>query len=345
MKPLYPTRDVSAKSADIRLKATRYDTSFFLKILDVFFKGAATLHVPRGQPWPGSVADVAQALPGVRTGGESGQYLYGTVISMWNMLLSLWRYRHFVFSSIRSELNSRFARSKVGGLWMIIQPLSQVIIYALVFSNVLGARLPHASGRYAYAVHVMIGLAVWNLFEEIVYKCLRLFLDQADLIKKMSFPRIALPAIVVGSCLLNNFFLLTAIFGILLLLGYHLGLQCLWLFFLVIALTAFALGCGLIVGIFNVFFRDLNHTVPIVLQIWFWFTPIVYSSDIIPKEYHRYLALNPMATVVESYRAAIISNTMPDILGVLLTFGIAIVLLLIGLFLFRRASAEMVDFL
>src|SRR5690606_35077483 len=120
------------------------------------------------------------------------------------MLQSLWRYRHFVLSSIRNELVTRFARSKLGGLWMVISPLAQVAIYALILSNLLAARLPGIENKYAYAIYLMAGLLAWTLFSDIITRCLTLFVDQGNLLKKMSFPRITLPAIAVGSSLLNN---------------------------------------------------------------------------------------------------------------------------------------------
>ncbi len=104
---------------------------------------------------------------------------------MLNMLSSLWKYRYFIFSSIRNELISRFVRSKVGSLWVIINPLSQVLIYALILSNVLAAKLPGIESQYAYAVYLMAGLLVWTLFNEIVSRCLNLFIEQGNLMKKL----------------------------------------------------------------------------------------------------------------------------------------------------------------
>ena len=118
---------------------------------------------------------------------------------MLELFKSLWDYRGFVFSSIRNEFSARFARSRLGGLWMIINPLAQVAIYALVLSNVLAAKLPGIDNKYAYALYLMAGMLAWSLFSEIISRCLTLFIDQGNLMKKMRFPRITLPVIVVGS--------------------------------------------------------------------------------------------------------------------------------------------------
>jgi len=264
---------------------------------------------------------------------------------MRGMLHALWRYRHFVWSSIRNELVSRFARSKLGGLWMLINPLAQVAIYALILSNVLAAKLPGIDSQYAYAIYLMAGLLAWTLFSEIVGRSLTLFIEQGNLMKKMNFPRITLPTIVVGSSLVNNVLLLMAMLGIFLLLGHHFTPAMLWLFPLTVTVAAFAVGVGLTLGVMNVFLRDIGQVVPIVLQVWFWFTPIVYPATIIPERYRPWLELNPVYPLVDAYHQVLVYGTTPELEGVVLIGGVALGLLLTGLFLFRRAAEEMVDVL
>lgn len=258
---------------------------------------------------------------------------------------NLWQYRHFVLSSIRNEMKSRFVRSKLGGLWMIINPLSQVLIYALIFSNVLAAKLPDADNKYSYAFYLLAGQLAWMLFSEVINRCLNIFIEQGNLMKKMIFPRITLPAIVVGSSLLNNFFLLIAVMGIFAVFGQQFSLTMLWVIPLTFSVVILAMGIGLILGILNVFLRDIGQVVPIILQIWFWFTPIVYPEKIIPESYRYLMEYNPMYCIVSSYHQVLVYNKAPHIESVAIVTGIAISLVLLSLFLFRRASAEMVDVL
>jgi len=262
------------------------------------------------------------------------------------MFRSLWHYRHFVLSSIRNELISRFARSKLGGLWMIINPLSQVAIYALILSNVLAAKLPGVSNQYAYAIYLMAGLLAWTLFSEIIGRCLNLFIEQGNLMKKMSFPRITLPAIVVGSNLLNNSLLFIAMLGIFAMLGHQFSVAMFWLIPLTLIVVVFALGIGLMLGVMNVFLRDIGQLIPIIMQMLFWLTPIVYPVSIIPESYQHLLNLNPMYPITNAYQQILVYGAAPTFDGGLATTTIiALVLILLSLFLFRRASAEMVDVL
>lgn len=261
------------------------------------------------------------------------------------MLRDLYLYRGFIVQSVRNELISRFSRSKLGGLWAILNPLSQVLIYALILSNVLRAKLPGIDSQYAYAIYLMAGLLGWTLFNEIVSRCLNIFIEYGNLIKKMSFPRVTLPAIAIGSCVINNLFLFISMLGIFALLGHQFNMAMLWLVPLTLVVIVFSLGIGLILGVMNVFLRDIGQVIPIILQMLFWFTPIVYPVTIIPEAYRHWLNLNPMYPISDAYQQILVYGNSPQWGGVLIILAIGIILSIVGLFMFRRSSAEMVDVL
>lgn len=262
---------------------------------------------------------------------------------MLGLFRSLWSYRSFVASSIKNEFLARFARSRLGGLWMIVHPLAQVAIYALILSNVLAAKLPGIDNKYAYALYLMAGMLAWNLFSEIVSRCLTLFIDQGNLMKKMRFPRITLPMIVVGSSLLNNALLLMAVLIVFMLLGQFPTMQMLWLIPLSAMVVALGVGVGLVLGILNVFVRDIGQIVPIILQVLFWFTPVVYPINIIPDEYKGLITFNPMYQIVSAYHDILVYSRSPQLEQIVIIAVCSIGLMLLGLFMFRRAAPEMVD--
>ena len=109
------------------------------------------------------------------------------------MLRAAWLYRFFIVTSIKTELRTRFVRSRLGGFWMILNPLAQVFLFAFVLSAVMSAKLPGINNRYAYAIYLMAGTLGWSLFVEIVNKCVMVFVDNANILKKLVFPKIALP--------------------------------------------------------------------------------------------------------------------------------------------------------
>jgi len=262
---------------------------------------------------------------------------------MLGMLLGAWRYRYFILSSIKTELRVKFIRSRLGALWMILNPLAQVVIFAFVLSAVLSAKLPGISNRYAYAIYLMAGILGWSLFLEIVNRCLTLFIDNSNILKKLMFPRIALPLIVSGSALVNNALLLLAILMIFGILGHLPDGALIWLPMLMVINVALALGFGLALGVLNVFVRDIGQIVPVVMQFIFWFTPIVYMVDIIPKQYQGWLILNPLIPIITGYQNALLYNRAPDWASLGIVVLVAASLLAFALVLFRKASPEMVD--
>ncbi|WP_448683368.1 ABC transporter permease [Pseudomonas nicosulfuronedens] len=262
---------------------------------------------------------------------------------MFGMLHSLWEYRNFVISSIRNGFVERFARSRLGGLWMVIHPLAQVAIYALILSNVLAAKMAGIQHNFGYALYLMAGITAWSLFSEIIGRCLTLFIEQGNLMKKMRFPRITLPVILAGSSLLNNVLLIASILIVFALMGQNLNLHVFWLIPITLVVVALSTGIGLVLGVINVFVRDVGQIVPIILQAWFWFTPIVYPASIVPEQFRGIMEYNPMYPIVTAYQDILVYGKSPDLEQAAITAAVALLLMLLGLFMFRRAAPEMVD--
>jgi len=264
---------------------------------------------------------------------------------MRDMLRAIISYRFFILSSVKNDLKIRFLRSKLGTLWMIIHPLMQVLIFALILSEVLSAKLPGIDNKYAYALYLMAGTLGWSLFTETITKCVGLFIDNAYLMKKMAFPRICLPLITLGTMLVQNMLLLLAILIVFAALGHFPGVQILWVPVLTLLTLFLSLSLGTLLGVLNVFVRDIGQVIPVVLQALFWLTPIVYNLQILPPAAQAWFRLNPLYPLITSYQNVMVYNEPPlwgDLVGLIVgTF----VLGMIALVVFRRASAEMVDVL
>ena len=263
---------------------------------------------------------------------------------MLGMLLGAWRYRFFILSSIKTELRVKFIRSRLGGLWLILNPLcAGTHIRLCAFRDLVLKAAGYRQPICATLSTLMAGILGWSLFIEIVNRCLTLFIDNGNILKKLVFPKIALPLIVTGSASVNNallFFAILLIFGV---LGHVPGSALIWLPVLMVINIALALGLGLAFGVLNVFMRDIGQIVPVVLQFLFWFTPIVYTVDIIPKEYRDWLILNPLVPIITGYQSALLYNRAPDWAGLGVVALEAVGLLASALVLFRKASPEMVD--
>lgn len=264
---------------------------------------------------------------------------------MREMLLAIWSYRHFIFSSIKNDLRSRFARSKLGALWMILQPLAQVAIYSLVLSRIMVAKLPGIDSPYAYSIYLLAGMQAWSLFSEIVTRSLTVFVENGGMLKKIVFPRVCLPIITLGSALVNNILLFLVMMVVFALLGHFPVEALLWMPLLMFVTAAFSLGLGLLMGVLNVFVRDVAQFMMVVLQLWFWLTPVVYMSSIIPARLHAVMQFNPMYWLVAAYQQTLVFRHSPDVAGLVGVTIVAFVLLGCSLMLFRKAAPDMVDVL
>lgn len=262
---------------------------------------------------------------------------------MKEMLYAAWRYRLFILSSIRNDFVVRFSRSKLGGLWVIIHPLMQVFIFALVLSEILAAKLPGIENKHAYALYLMAGMLGWSLFSDTVSRCLTLFIDNGNLMKKMAFPRICLPLITAGSVVVNNVLLFAAILVVFAILGHFPDTAVFWVPLLMILTLALGLGIGLILGVVNVFMRDVGQVTPVLLQILFWLTPIVYTLTTLPQDFRDWFSINPIYPLVASFQNALVFGQAPQWEHMSSLVIIAGATLVLALFMFRKAAAEMVD--
>jgi lipopolysaccharide transport system permease protein len=253
-----------------------------------------------------------------------------------------WRYRGFIVSSVVNDFRSRVARSRLGTAWIVLQPLAQVLIFATILSSVLAARLEGVDNKFAYSVYLMSGILCWSLFAEIVQRCLTVFIDNASLLRKMQFPRITLPLIAIGSALVSNLALLAVMLVIFPILGFYPSAAWAWLPVLIALTVALATGLGLLLGTLNVFARDIGQVMAVVLQFWFWVTPIVYPVAIVPEAFRATLTINPVAPLVMAYHDVIVFGKAPAP-GLWVVAVVAVVLLAFALVVFRRASAELVD--
>lgn len=259
------------------------------------------------------------------------------------MLRSLWQYRYFILSSIKGELKGRFARSYLGGFWFILHPLAQALIFSIVLAEVMQARLPNMDSTVAYPIYLLSGMAAWGLFSEILNRSMTIFIDQSSAMKKIAFPRLCLPVIVWGSAIINHLLLLIAIAVIFVFFGHYPGFAWIYLVIGIGLISILAFGLGVFLGVVNVFARDVGQVMTVVMQLWFWFTPIVYVKGIIPKSFQPFIDANPMTGLVDLYHDALLLNQAPDFSSLMMPAATGLGAVVLSFVVFRRASPELVD--
>lgn len=231
----------------------------------------------------------------------------------------------------------------MGGAWLIIHPLAQSLVLAIVLSQLLGARLSGIESKYAYAVYLLSGILAWSFFAETTSNCISMFRDRANLIKKINFPRVCIPLIVIGTSLVNHLILMLVTILIVWALGIDPKPILIFLPVLIFITLGLALGIGLILSVFDVFVRDIGNVWQIVVQFGFWLTPIVYVADILPENVQPLLKYNPMYWITNSYQQVIGYGVVPVFEPLAIIAGIVVLLLSFGFILFIRAGSDVVD--
>jgi len=259
------------------------------------------------------------------------------------VIRSLWAYRGFILGSVQREFQAKYRNSVLGAAWNILNPLSMIVVYTVVFSEVMKARLPEVSGTYAFSIYLCAGLLTWGLFAEIVNSATNMFVANANLLKKLSFPRLCLPVIVVSNALLN-FAIVFGLFLIFLIIsGNFPGMVFVAMLPLLALQVAFAIGLGITLGMLNVFFRDVGQFFGIFLTFWFWLTPVVYPISILPENGLNLMRWNPMYRLVTGYHEVLVYGRWPNWYSLWPVLALSVTLCAYGLYLFRRRSGEMVD--
>jgi lipopolysaccharide transport system permease protein len=262
---------------------------------------------------------------------------------MWNILKPLWAYRGFIFGSVKREFQFKYRNSMLGIAWTVINPLAMIIIYTVIFSKIMHAKLPGVDSTFAYSIYLCAGLLTWGLFAEIVSRAQNTFIEHANLLKKLSFPRICLPVIVVATALLNFSIVFGLFSAFLLISGNFPGMVYLALLPVLAILVAFAIGLGISLGVLNVFFRDVGQLFGLVIQFWFWGTPIVYPISILPESVRWLMGFNPMASLMVACQDILVAGQWPTWQSLLPVTILAIVMCAFGMHLFRKNAGEMVD--
>lgn len=255
----------------------------------------------------------------------------------------LWAYRGFIAESVRREFRARYLGTQFGWIWAILQPLAMISVYTLVFSRVMQAAMPGHESPWAYSIYLCAGLLAWGMFSELLSRSVGVFVSNANLLKKVSLPKLTLPAIVLVSSLINYGIVMSLFAAFLLITGRFPGWVVLTAIPVLMVQICFALGLGVLCGTINVFYRDVEQMLGVVLQFWFWLTPVVYVTRALPGSIAEWMWLNPMWGIVHALQGIFLDGRVPDWNTLLWPALLALALITLALRAFARLGAEIVD--
>ncbi|UVK79326.1 MAG: hypothetical protein IGNPGNKH_00820 [Sodalis sp. Ffu] len=260
-----------------------------------------------------------------------------------NLLGGIFRYRSFIVDSIKRDFQSRYQSSFLGAIWLVLQPVAIIVVYTVIFAEFMCTRLVDMNGPFAYSIFLCSGILPWGLFTETLNNLVRVFITNANILKKMSFPRICLLINIACSALIN-FLIIFSIFMLFLVFsGNFPGWIIVQMIPVLVIQMIFTIGLGVIFGVMNVFVRDIEQFINILLQFWFWFTPIVYVSKTLPEMIRGFFKFNPMINIIISYQNIFLYHISPDWKRLLPITIISLVLIIIGWRMFKKHSADIVD--
>lgn len=257
----------------------------------------------------------------------------------------IWNYRDFILNKIFNDFEMSYKNSLLGFIWVILNPLIMIIIYMVVFSQVFKGKISANDSGLEYGIYLCTGILAWNLFSEIVLKTQNTFLENANLIKKIPFPKICLVIAALGLPVIRfviSFFLLLAILSVIHPFPAHLTLAAIGIIIMLVIISS---GLGLIFGLFNIYFRDAAHILSLLLPFWFWLTPIVYPLNSLPPQVQKLIQLNPLTPLVGALQNIFVNSNLVnwgDTLSPVVILTI-VFLPIIAAYLFNKNSHEMAD--
>jgi lipopolysaccharide transport system permease protein len=280
------------------------------------------------------LSDRSEAVPGGAT--AIGESLAGRT-------LALWAYRGFILGMVARDFRGRYLGSVLGAAWVVLSPLSTIVILTVVFSQIMQARLPGTKDPLGYGLYLCTGLLPWGYLVEVLTRGQGIFLEQANLLKKVSFPRVTLPVYVFMSATVNFAIVWGLFLAFLLVTGRWPGWVLLAMLPLLLLQQVLAVGLGVFLGVMNVYFRDVAQVVGVLLQFWFWLTPIVYPLSVVPEWARDLIALNPATSLFAAYQGIVVEHRWPVWGALWPVVAVGMVSALVADVVFRRLSRSMVD--
>ena len=253
-------------------------------------------------------------------------------------LEEMWHYRELLFFLVWRDIKVRYKQTILGAGWAIIQPLFTMVIFSVIFGNF--AKIP--SEGVPYPIFSFAALLPWMFFQGAVSQAGVSLIAQSNLLTKIYFPRIFVPASTVGVALMDFALAFLVYLGIMVYYMHFPGLSILLLPVLLLVTTIAAMGVGLFMAAVTVEYRDFRHLVPFMLQVWMYASPVIYPVTMVPGRYQWLMGLNPMTGLIGAFRSVLLNRPIPwTLLGI--SSAAAVAIFVLGLWNFRRMERRFAD--
>ncbi|MGA9994116.1 MAG: ABC transporter permease [Pyrinomonadaceae bacterium] len=250
----------------------------------------------------------------------------------------LWTYRELLYFLTWRDIKVRYKQTLMGAVWVIIQPLFTMLIFTLFFNKFAGLN----SGNIPYPLFAYSGLLLWTFFSNAVVNSTSSLVNNTNLITKVYFPRMFIPAAAVGAGLVDLAIASVILICLTIYYGAAFTLSMLLLPVFVIITMLLAFGVGMLISALTVKYRDLRHALPFLIQFWMFASPVIYPSTIVPERWRWILAINPLTGIIEGFRAALVGGDF-NWTNIIISISITLVLLIFSIYIFRRTEETFAD--
>ena len=250
----------------------------------------------------------------------------------------LWNYRELLYSFTLRDIKIRYKQTALGFLWAIIQPLFMMVIFTIIFGRF--AQIP--SDGVPYPLFSFAALLPWMLFSEGLSRSTMSMVANANIMTKVYFPRLIMPISGILSPLVDFAVSISILVVLMAYYGFVPTINVVFLPLFILLALATSLGVGLWLSALNVKYRDFQYTVPFIIQLWMYASPVVYPASLLPESIRSLYGLNPMAGVIEGFRWALLGTEIPSAM-ILVSVCMVAVLLVSGMFYFRRMEQYYAD--
>jgi lipopolysaccharide transport system permease protein len=247
------------------------------------------------------------------------------------------------FSFAKRDFKERYVGTGLGQFWYILSPLIMIFIYTVIFSDFMKMKLSIIDSAYAYSIYLVPGLLAWTSFSVLISRLNLSFFEKANLIKKIPVPMFVfqLSMFITETFLFFLSFLMALIF--LLLINHQITFIFLWLIPIMFLQMIFAFSLGVVLSLFTTFFKDLKEAIPIVLQLWFWMTPIIYMREMIENKYPFLLTYNPFFYFVSIYQDIFLYSKAPSLNNIVIIVVISFGSLFLARYLYKKMISTIKD--
>jgi lipopolysaccharide transport system permease protein len=254
-------------------------------------------------------------------------------------LNEVWEHRELITIFVWRDLKVRYRQTVIGILWAVLQPLLTMVIFSVFFGRLAGV----PSDGIPYPIFSYAALVPWTFFANSISQSSNSLVSNADMIKKIYFPRLTMPIASIFAGFVDFVLAFIILLGMMLFYGYFPTINVLWLPFFLLLATMTAIGVGLWLGAMNVKYRDVRYMVPFIVQAWLFATPVAYPSSLLSEPWRTLYGLNPMVSVVEGFRWALLgTDTAPGSM-VIVSFLVSCLVFISGVFYFRRMEKTFAD--